>query len=64
MGELNKQVSALTEEKRQLDVKVTTLEQENAAHQAQPDAATAPQTEEVHKLNVGYLVSISYCRRL
>jgi len=64
MGELNKQVSALTEEKRQLEGKVTTLEQENATHQAQPDSATTPQTEEIQKLNVGYLVIVSSCSRL
>ena len=57
MGELNKQVSALTEEKRQFEAKVATLEQENAAHQTQPDSSvTASQTEEIQKLNVSHLV--------
>jgi len=59
MGELNKQVSTLAEEKRQLEAKVTTFEQENAARQVQPEVTT-PATEEMQKLNVGTLPLILY----
>lgn len=63
MGDLNKQVSALTDEKRQMEARVASLEQENAAQPAQPDAGAASgvQTEELQKLNVGGFF-ISKCR--
>ena len=55
MGDLNKQVSSLTDEKRQMEARVATLEQENAVQHAQPDAGatSGPRIEELQKLNVG-----------
>ena len=57
MGELNKQISTLTGEKRQLEAKVSSLEQENRTLQASlASKATAPapasvSSDETEKLN-------------
>lgn len=61
MGELNKQRSTLTEEKRLLEAKVSSLEQEISALQASKSNAPAPapapvSSEETQKLN-GLIVS-------
>ncbi len=64
VGELNKQVSGLTEEKRQLEAKVENLQQENTSLKApetpqQPDgsAVDSAQIEEIQKQNVYILIS-------
>jgi nucleoprotein TPR len=61
MGELNKQISTLTEEKRQSEAKVSSLEQENSTLQASlaskptaPGPSSAPasvSSDETEKLN-------------
>ena len=67
MGELNKQKSVLADEKRQLEAKISSLEQENTTLQASlASKPTAPATpapasvalEETQKLNA-LIVSIS-----
>ena len=62
MGDLNKQVSSLTDEKRQMEARVATLEQENAVQHAQPDAGatSGPRIEELQKLNVGGFFLLAY----
>ena len=66
VGELNKQVSTLTEEKRQLEAKVESVQQENGSLKAshtpqQPDggAANGTQIEGLQKQNVCFLISSS-----
>ena len=63
VGELNKQVSTLTEEKRQLEAKVENVQQENGSLKAsqtpqQPDGSTAngAQIEELQKQNICFLI--------
>lgn len=59
MGELNKQKSTLTDDKRQLEAKVSSLEQENSTLQASlaskssaPGSTPTPvSSEETQKLN-------------
>jgi hypothetical protein len=57
MGEVNKQVSALAEEKSKLETKVSSLEQEisvlKTTQPSLPDGAVSntAQTEEIHKQN-------------
>lgn len=54
LGELNSQKSMLTEEKRQLEAKVATLEQENSAlktSKLEAAPASATQAEELQKQN-------------
>jgi len=66
LGELNTQKSSLTEEKRQLEVKVSSLEQEitvlRAAQVPKTDAppTSAAQTEEQNKLLVSFPWSATF----
>ena len=64
VGELNKQVSTLMEEKRQLEAKVENVQQENGSLKAsqtpqQPDggAINGAQIEELQKQNVYIFIS-------
>lgn len=69
MGELNKQKSVLADEKRQLEAKVSSLEQENSTLQASlaskpsaPAPSPAPasvSTEETQKLNALIVSNLS-----
>ena len=67
VGELNKQVSTLTEEKRQLEAKVESVQQENGALKAsqtpqQPDgnAVNGAQIEELQKQIVCSLIPLLF----
>lgn len=69
MGELNKQKSALADEKRQLEAKVSSLEQDNSTLQASlaskpsaPAPSPAPvsvSSEETQKLNALIVSTLS-----
>ena len=72
MGELNKQKSALADEKRQLEAKVSSLEQENGTLQASlaskpsaplpSPAPTSVSPEETQKLNALIVRNLSIFR--
>jgi len=68
MGELNKQKSTLTDEKRQLEAKISSLEQENTTLQASlasKSSAPAPtpvSSEETQKLNALIVSNLSILR--
>lgn len=69
MGELNKQKSTLADEKRQLEAKVSSLEQENGTLQASlsskptsSPASASVSSEETQKLNTLIVSNLSILR--
>lgn len=63
LGELNNKISALTEEKRETESRVSTLQQEIAALQASKSETAPPaavQTEETQKQNALIVRTLSF----